>query len=124
MISSVNRDAVGMQKRTMFTPPELLEYAIPKEDVSSEKSRILRQRDMYINNRDEAIWRLQKVTPIIAVLDKPTAPFDKKTSPVIIYSIIGFIAGCIIGILILISGLLYRYVKDELYRSVFTPSAP
>ena len=119
MINSVDKDAIGMQKRTMFTPAELLEYAIPKENVSSEKSRILRQRDMYINNRDEAVWRLQKVTPIIAVLDKPTAPFDEKKSPWLIYSIIGFIAGCIIGMFILTGGLLYRYVKDELYRSIF-----
>lgn len=119
MINSVDRDAIGMQKRTMFTPAELLEYAIPKENVSSEKSRILRQRDMYINNRDEAVWRLQKVTPIIAVLDKPTAPFDEKKSPWLIYTIIGFIAGCIIGMLILTGGLLYKYVKDELYRSIF-----
>ncbi|MFT3683150.1 MAG: Wzz/FepE/Etk N-terminal domain-containing protein [Ferruginibacter sp.] len=124
MINSVDRDAIGMQKRTMFTPSELLEYAIPKENVSSEKSRVLRQRDMYINNRDEAVWRLQKVTPIIAVLDKPTAPFDVKKQPLVIYSLIGFIGGCIIGILVLVSGLLYKFVKDELYKSIVGKESP
>ncbi len=118
MINAVDRDAIGMQKRTMFTPAELLEYAIPKENVSSEKTRILRQRDMYINNRDEAVWRLQKVTPIIAVLDKPTAPFDVKKQPVIVYTLIGFIFGGILSILFLCSGLLYKFVKDELYKSI------
>ena len=119
MINGIDRQAIGMQQRTMFTPPELLEYAIPKENVISEKTRILRQRDMYINNRDEAVWRLQKVTPIIAMLDKPTAPFDVKTQPTILLMIIGFIAGSILGTLALIGGLVYRYGKDEIYKSIF-----
>lgn len=119
MINSVDKDAIGMQKRTMFTPAELLDYAIPKENISSEKTRILRQRDMYINNRDEAVWRLQKVTPVIAVLDKPTAPFDVKYQPRILYTIVGFLAGCFIGTLLILAKLLARYVKDEIYRSIF-----
>lgn len=119
MINGIDRRAIGMQQRTMFTPPELLEYAIPKENVISEKTRILRQRDMYINNRDEAVWRLQKVTPIIAMLDKPTAPFDVKKQPVILLMIIGFIGGSILGTLALIGGLVYRYAKDEIYKSIF-----
>ncbi len=123
MINRVDREAVSLQKRTMFTPAELLDYAIPKENVTSEKTRILRQRDMYINNRDEAVWRLQKVTPVIAVLDKPTAPFDEQSQPKILMAIIGFMAGCFIGTLILLSGLLLRYAKDEIYKSIFGDTA-
>lgn len=119
MINSEDRKAIVMQQRTMFTPAELLEYAIPKVNVASEKERILRQRDMYINNRDEAVWRLQKVTPIIAMLDKPNAPFDVKKQPVILLITIGFIAGSILGMLGLTSGLLYRYCKTEVYKSIF-----
>jgi hypothetical protein len=88
-------------------------------NIASEKERILRQRDMYINNRDEAVWRLQKVTPIIAMLDKPTAPFDVKKQPIVLLMVIGFIAGCIIGMLMLTGGMLYRYCKSELYKSIF-----
>ncbi len=119
MINRVDREAVGLQKQTMFTPAELLQYAIPKENISSEKTRILRQRDMYINNRDEAVWRLQKVTPIISVLDKPTAPFDVVTQPIILMLIVGFIIGCFLGTLALISSLLYKFAKDEIYKSIF-----
>lgn len=119
MVNNVDRDAIGMQKRTMFTPSERLDYAIPKENISSEKTRIQRQRDMYINNRDEAVWRLQKVTPVIAMLDKPTAPFDVQPPPKILFALIGFIVGCFIGTLILLSPLLYRYAKDEIYKSIF-----
>jgi hypothetical protein len=118
MINMVDRDAIGMQKRTMFTPGELLEYAIPKENISSEKTRILRQRDMYINNRDEAVWRLQKVTPIIAVLDKPTPPFDKKTQPFFLLIIIGFIGGCILATFIALFKPLLQYAKQEFYNSI------
>ena len=119
MINTEDRKAIVMQQRTMFTPGELLEYAIPKVNIASEKERILRQRDMYINNRDEAVWRLQKVTPIIAMLDKPNAPFDVKKQPVILLMIIGFIGGSIIGMLLFAGGLLYRFCKNELYKSIF-----
>ena len=119
LINGEDRKAIDMQKRTMFTPAERLDYVIPKENISSEKIRILRQRDMYINNRDEAVWRLQKVTPVIAVLDKPTAPFDVQSSPKILLTLIGFMVGCFIGTLILLSGLLFRYAKDEMYKSIF-----
>jgi len=119
MINRVDREAIGMQKQTMFTPAELLQYAIPKENVTSEKTRILRQRDMYINNRDEAVWRLQKVTPIISVLDKPAAPFDVVKQPLILMTLVGFLLGCLVGTLVLISGLLYRFAKAEMYKSIF-----
>jgi hypothetical protein len=119
MINSVDRDAISMQKRTMFTPAERLDYSIPKENISSEKTRVLRQRDMYINNRDEAAWRLQKITPVIAVLDKPTAPFDVQPPSRILLGIIGFMLGCITGTLFLLTGLLYNYAKSEMYKSIF-----
>jgi len=119
MINTVNKSAITLQQRTMFTPPDLLEYAIPKEDVTTEKSRIQRQRDMYINNRDEAVWRLQKVTPIIAMLDQPTAPFDVKKQPTVILMIIGFVIGCVIGTMLSVSRLLYRFAKEEAYKSLF-----
>lgn len=119
MINKVDRSAISMQQTTMFTPNDLLEYNIPKSNISAEKTRILRQRDMYINNRDEAVWRLQKVTPIISVLDKPNAPFDAVKPSIILYLLIGFILGSIIAIIIIVSGLLYRFVKHEMYKSIF-----
>lgn len=119
MINRVDRNAINLQQTTMFTPPDLLEYNIPRNNINAEKTRILRQRDMYINNRDEAVWRLQKVTPIISVLDKPTAPFDVVKPSAILYLLIGFILGCIAAMLVLLSGLLYRYAKSELYKSIF-----
>ncbi len=119
MINDIDRHAIHIQKTTLFTPTDLLEYNLPKDNISADKIRIGRQRDISINNRDEAVWRLQKVTPIIAVLDKPVAPFEKVSPPRVIYTIVGFIIGLILTTMLLISSLLYRYTKNEIYKSIF-----
>lgn len=119
LINTIDRNAIGMQRRTMFTPSELLEYSIPKESISTEKTRLLQQRETYINNREESVWRLQKNTPIIAVLDKPAPPFDKTSPSIILSSIVGLFAGIALVAFVLLSGLLYRYLKSEVYKSIF-----
>ena len=120
MINKLDRKAITMQQTTMFTPTDLLEYNLPKDDITNEKTRILRQRNMYINNRDEAVWRLQKVTPILAVLDKPTSPFDRVRPARLLFISLGLIAGCLMAILVLIGKPVYRYAKSELYKSIFS----
>jgi hypothetical protein len=119
MLNNVDKQSINFQRTTLFTPNELLEYNLPKENLVYEKSRIQRYRDMSINNRDEAVWRLQKATPIIATLDKPLPPFDKKASSPIAFAIAGLFLGFIFTGLFLISGLLSRYVKAEITKSIF-----
>ena len=119
MLNAVDKKAIAMQNTTFFTPVEKLEYGIPKENLNMEKNRIVRQRDISVNNREEATWRLQKATPIISVLDKPEEPFTVSAPSPILYGIIGFIAGCILSALFLISGLIFRYVKSEIYKAFF-----
>lgn len=119
MLNVVDKKAVIMQNTTYFTPLDKLEYGLPKENLSMEKNRILKQRDLSVNNRDEATWRLQKATPIISVLDKPTEPFTEEKSSSIIFGIIGFIAGSFLCALILIGRLIYKYAKSEIYKSIF-----
>ena len=121
VINSMDRGAIALQNATLFTPSKL-EYQIPKENLNDEKGRITRQRDISINNKEEALWRLQKVTPIIEILDKPTPPFDMKKSSVILFSIAGFILGCILSGLILTGGLIYRFIKSEIHKSLFETS--
>jgi len=119
-VNSVDRSAINLQKRTMFTSPAVLEYSLPKENISVEKSRMLQQLNIYMNNRDEAAWRLQKNTPVIAVLDKPTEPFDKEAPSKIILSLIGLIIGTVLVSGSLLSGLLIRYIKSEIRKSIFS----
>jgi hypothetical protein len=118
MINSVDKQAISLQQTTMFTPNELLEYNIPKVNVSSEKTRILRQRDMYINNRDEAVWRLQKVTPIIAVLDKPTEPFQQIKPQRVLFIVLGFILGSLLAAFVVLFKLLWSHTKVFIKKSI------
>jgi hypothetical protein len=119
VINGVDKKAIGIQQTTMFAPPELLEYNIPKSNISAEKSRMVRQRDMFISNRDEALWHLQKVTPIISVLDKPNAPFDMVKTSKMLFFVIGFIMGSMVTAFLLLSGLLYGFAKSEIHKAVF-----
>ena len=111
--------AIRMANTTLFVAPDKVEYQIPKENLSNEKARVLRQRDASANNREEALWRLQKVTPIIAILDEPNPPFDVKRPSAFIYAAIGFFIGAILMLLICISDIFYKYIKEEVKKAIF-----
>ena len=124
VLDQYDRRAVRLANTTLFVSPDKIEYQIPKENLVADKDRVLRQRDASANNREEALWRLQKVTPIIAILDKPDPPFEISKPSSIVYALIGFIVGCILGSVILISGTLYRYAKEETNKAIFGTEHP
>jgi uncharacterized protein involved in exopolysaccharide biosynthesis len=119
VLNVYDKKAVQMSNTTLFVSPEKIEYQIPKENLVNEKDRVMRQRDASANNREEALWRLQKVTPIIAILDKPDPPYDIKKPSALLYAVIGFILGIIIAACLVISGNLYRYAKAEAKKAIF-----
>jgi len=119
VLNLYDKRAVRMSNTTLFVQPGKVEYDIPKENLISDKERVMRQRDASANNREEALWRLQKVTPIIAILDKPDPPFAVKKTSSLMYGGVGFITGCIFAIFLTVSGLLYRYSKSEINKAVF-----
>lgn len=123
IISNIDRRAIHIQNTTLFAPDKL-EYEIPKERVNSDKQRYLRQRDISQNNQEEALWRLQKLTPIISVLDKPTAPFTVNKPSSMIYSVTGFIAGSLMAAFICVFSLLYQYARYEIRKSIFDTASP
>jgi hypothetical protein len=112
--------AVSLNNTTLFVPNAKIEFSIPKENLVNNKTRVLRQRDAAANNREEALWRLQKATPIIATLDKPNPPFGKTKPSGFLYAIIGIILGAFLIIFLLISPLVFGYIKDEMHKSIFT----
>ncbi len=118
-IRGVDKRAVNMQNTTFFTPIDKLEYDLPKENLTLEKTRVLRQRDLSVNNREEATWRLQKATPIISVLDAPKEPFAVTKSSAVTFGVIGFIIGCVIAAVLLVGGLIIKYLKLEINKSLF-----
>jgi hypothetical protein len=118
VLNQMDQSAMNMENTTQFTPNKLT-FSIPKQNLNEEKGRLARQRDISENNKEEALWRLQKVTPIIEILDKPTPPFEKKKSSVILFTIAGFIFGCIIATLLLAGGLIITFIKGEIRKSIF-----
>lgn len=119
VLNSYDQKAIRMANSTLFVPEERIEYTIPKENLINSKSRVVAQFNSAANNKEEALWRLQKLTPIIETLDKPDAPFEQKKTSAVFYALIGFILGCIIGILICVSDILYKYLNAEINSAVF-----
>ncbi|MGG9970318.1 Wzz/FepE/Etk N-terminal domain-containing protein [Ferruginibacter sp. SUN002] len=110
--------AIAMQNATFFTP-DRLEYSLPKENLSGDRDRIKAQREAAIANRDEALWTLQKATPIISILDKPDPPFTVEKKSPVVWSIVGFVLGAIFTAILAVWGVLYGYVKSEIRKSIF-----
>ncbi len=119
VLASYDKSAVGMANTTLFVAPDKLQYQLPKQNLSNEKSRVMRQRDMSAENREEALWRLQKETPIIAMLDKPDAPYDTFKPSAILYAAIGFMISVVLIVIILIFIPTYRFIKSEIRAAVF-----
>ena len=123
IVNVMDNKSIKLEQTTFFTPL-LLQYSIPKSNLVEEKSRIARQRDGAISNRDEALWRLQKLTPIISVLDKPTPPFDSTKPSPLVYAILGFCLGSIMIIFLLLRKLIAQFVKSELRKNIFGTTEP
>ena len=117
VVGGFDRRAIAMQNSTFFTPDKL-EYTLPKENLVGDRDRIKGQREAAIANRDEALWTLQKATPIISILDKPDPPFAVVKKSPILWGLAGFVTGLILGCILAISGILYRYIKTEIRHSV------
>jgi hypothetical protein len=79
----------------------------------------MRQRDGSANNKEEALWRLQKATPIIDILDRPEPPYTTRRPSSMIYGFLGFMFGAFLSIAFLIAPLLSKYVEAETNKAIF-----
>lgn len=119
VLNIYDRRAINLANTTLFVPRGKIEYSIPKENLINAKERGMRQRDGYANNREEALWRLQKATPIIDILDKPMPPFSVSKPSSMMYAFLGFMLGCFMATAFLIAPLLSRYVETETNKAIF-----
>lgn len=119
VLNTFDRQAINMANTTRFVPKDRIEFSIPKENLVNAKERSMRQRDALANNKEEATWRLQKATPIIATLDKPERPFLPTTPSTTLYVIFGFILGTILTVGLLITPLLFKYIESETQNAIF-----
>lgn len=125
ILNTYDRRAVVMANTTLFVPNSKIEYSIPKENLINDKERGIRQRDALSNNREEALWRLQKATPIIATLDKPDPPSFTMVKPSsTLYGMLGFFLGCLLAVVLLTAPLISRYVETETNKAIFGEPQP
>jgi uncharacterized protein involved in exopolysaccharide biosynthesis len=110
---------IAIDKRTLFTNTNKLEYRVPTENLLADKQMIRSQYAQAVGNQQNAAYKLQKATPLIKILDKPDPPYEAQMKSPKIYAIIGFIAGIFLSIAVLISGLLFTFMKAEATKAIF-----
>ncbi|MFT3979827.1 MAG: hypothetical protein QM687_05100 [Ferruginibacter sp.] len=119
VLNGYDQRAITIANTTRFVPNNKIEYSIPKENLITKKQAALSQWQAVTNNREQALWRLQKATPIISILDKPERPFNLTKPSGLFYAIGGFILGLFLVTGLLIIPILYRYVEHETNKAIF-----
>jgi len=119
VLGSIDKHTVQIANTTFFVAPDRLQYQLPKENLGTEKDRVQRQSNAAIDNKEEALWRLQKVTPIVEILDKPEPPFDFKRPYALIFALVGFFIGMVLISIPLIADIAFRYVRWEIKNAIF-----
>lgn len=124
VMNSKDKLLIEMDKRTMFTNTNKLEYRVPTENLLADKQMIRSQYATAIANQQNAAYKLQKSTPVIKVLDRPEPPYYVQHKSPVIFGTIGFFAGFLIIGLLAVSGLLLSYIKAETSKVIFGTGKP
>ncbi len=119
IMNSQDARLIEIDKTTLFTNTNRLQFKVPTENLIADKQMIRQQYAQAVANQQNAAYKLQKATPVIQVLDKPEPPYDVNYKSPVIYGIIGLISGFVIISLFFVSGLLLTYIKSELHKAIF-----
>ena len=111
---------IEIDKKTLFTNTDKMQFRVPTENLVEDKQLIRDQYKQAVINQQTAAYKLQKDTPLIKVLDKPDPPYEKKRSSGIFYAFIGLLAGSIFTCGLVTANLLFRYIRQELSRAIFS----
>jgi hypothetical protein len=114
LLKGFDKKQIEYNNTNLFVRPSKLKYSIPKENLENEKMLVLAQKNGAASNREEALWRKQKVTPIIKILDTPEPPFDVNKPSKIIYAFVGFFVGLILFSLLFVSGIIYSFANNQI----------
>lgn len=119
VMNAKDQKLIAIDKRTLFTNTSKLEYRVPTENLLADKQMIRQQYGQAVANQQNAAYKLQKVTPLIKVLDKPEPPYDVKNKSAVIYGIIGLIGAIVFVSVLLTAGIILRYLRHETNRAIF-----
>lgn len=115
VLGELDNKAISFQNTTYFTPSKL-QYSLPQDNLTTDKERLISQQSSQIANKEQALWTLQKATPIIATLDHPNPPFDTSGPSPILFPILGFIVGIMIASFFAVRKALMRYLRAEVEK--------
>jgi hypothetical protein len=119
VMNSKDKKLIDLDKTTMFTNTNKLEFRVPTENLIADKQMIRQQYATAVANQQNASYKLQKATPVIKLLDKPEPPYNVTHKSPAIFGTIGFFIGLIIIGGLIISGILLKYIKEETSRALF-----
>ncbi|MEO6288782.1 MAG: hypothetical protein ABIO76_02610 [Ginsengibacter sp.] len=119
VMNAKDQKLIAIDKRTLFTNTSKLEYRVPTENLLADKQMVRQQYGQAVANQQNAAYKLQKATPLIRILDKPEPPYDVKTKSAGLYGFVGFFGGIILISVLLVTGLILKYTREEIKKSLF-----
>ena len=119
VMNSKDNQLIEIDKRTLFTNTNKLEFRVPTENLIADKQMIRQQYAQAVANQQNAAYKLQKATPLIKVLDRPEPPYDFEHKSAVLYGIIGLFAGLILTSLFFVSGIILKFMKSEFNKAIF-----
>lgn len=124
VMHSKDNQLIAIDKKTLFTNTNKMEFKVPTENLITEKQMLRQQYAVAVANQQNAAYKLQKATPVMKVLDYPEPPYDiQKRSP-LVYGIIGFLIGLILSTGYFTFTLFTRYAAEELHKAIYGKQIP
>jgi uncharacterized protein involved in exopolysaccharide biosynthesis len=119
VMHSKDKQIIAIDKRTLFTNTDKMEFRVPTENLITDKQMLRQQYAVAVANQQNAAYKLQKATPVMKVLDQPEPPYDVQKRSALIYSVLGFFIGLIISIGYFSIRLLIRYGRSEARKAIY-----
>ncbi len=119
VMNSKDNQLIAIDKRTLFTNTNKLEFRVPTENLIADKQMIRQQYAQAVANQQNAAYKLQKATPLIKVLDKPEPPYDFEHKSAVLFGLIGLFAGFILTSLFFVSNIILKFMKNEFNKAIF-----
>ena len=117
ILSSLDQKQISVDERTLFVKSKM-KYMIPVQNIQNDRLQIQAQKNSAAANLEEAHWRLEKITPVIEILDKPEPPFKTTKTSAIMYGAVGFAVGLFLTLFLFTAGLLLNFSKHQINQTI------
>ena len=122
VLNAKDYQLIAIDKRTLFTNTEKLQFKVPLENLIQEKQMVNNQYIQAVANRENAAYKLQKATPLIKVLDKPDPPYDSQSKSATMYALLGFFLGSFLVAGLCVAGIILKFIRLEATKAIFGSS--